>query len=790
MKKSILESITNNCKIFLFIAFSLNMRPLNAQNLDSVDIISYKIDLDFVQFKSSVIAGSCEISCQAVSGLNPKTIQLMLLKLKVDSVLYRPGKSLVYHKLNFKYNDTFLTVAQAPEMGAALKIYYNGSPKRDATWGGFYFQSDYAYNMGVGFSAEPHPFGRTWFPCLDNFTDKALFSYSIRVPKGYVAVCGGNLKNTSQNPDQSTTWQWEHSIPINTYLASVAVAPYHFIYDSYAGTQANIPIMMNGEAKDTGNLRKSFIHLKRAMKVFENFYGPYRFERVGYSLVPFDAGAMEHACNVAYPRIYADGTLSYETLMAHELSHHWWGNNTTCSSAGDMWLNEGWASYSEALFKEEVYGKKAYQDYMNDFHKLVLQFAHVRDGAATAINKVSSANTYGLHVYKKGPTAIHSLRSVMGDDDFKEKCRSLMEKYKQGSISTEQFSQHFNVPGDLVNQLISDTGFAHFSIYSLQSVKEGNAWKNTVHYKQKKRFGHHVYENIPFELMAFDQNFKMQTFKVTLGTPKPLVFYTTEKPAYVCFDYHQKFSDAVTDAVIFKDSVGTYNLSYALMSVTVNESSDSSLIRVEHNWVYPDAYFLNVPNVVISKERYWTVGGIFDASLKASAVINYDGSKPTTLSGWLDAGLLENRQEDSIILLYRPNAESQWQIEKDIIKTIGGKADKKGAIKINNLKMGEYALGVYGKPVISGFKDLQKKELKIYPNPADNEVNFEWGQGFEPGQINIYNSMGSKVLGFNTENKINSCTIDSSHFLNGVYYVLAGNYPIQNKISGRFLIAR
>ncbi len=789
-KLRILENIKIKCIIYTLFFGCTVLPNVLAQTNDSIDVETYTLNLDFSKFKTQKISGIADIRCKPLQGLSPNKIRFMLLKLKVDSVFYKSVDSSKYLPISFTYNDTFLIINRNLNQGIDLKIYYQGTPIRDLLWGGFYFQGDYAYNMGVGFASNPHNFGRIWFPCVDNFTDKALYTYFIKVPRGYAAVCGGNFKDTLQNTDNTTTWHWEHINQIPTYLASVAVAPYKLVFDKFLGIAKTMPVILAAEAKDTANLRKSFINLKKALTVFETFYGPYRFERVGYSLVPFDAGAMEHACNIAYPKLFADGGLTYETLMAHELSHHWWGNNTTCSTASDMWLNEGWASYSEALFTEYVYGKTAYQNYINGIHKGVLQFAHLADGGASAVDNVSHGNTYGRHVYKKGADMVHCIRGVMGDEAFKGKCKSLMETYKMGNLTTNDFSKHFNIPNDYVKQIISDTGFAHFSVFNYNSIQETNHWKTTLNYKQNKRFGHHVYENMPYEMAAFDKNFKKEVIKLNLGTPTSVSFNTSIKPEFICFDYDQKFSDAITDDVILTDGIGSFPFSYSMMTVNITQNTDTSLLRIEHNWVSPDGWFMNIPNVLISKERYWTVNGILDPSFKANATITYDGSKPTNYSsGWLDNQLLENASEDSIVLLYRANAERYWQIETNMSKALGAKNDKKGSIKINDLKQGEYAIGVRGKVSGTGYTPNEKKHLKIYPNPANETLKIEWANSLNPVRIEIFNALGQNVLSITlgkhaTAEVINTKMLGSGHYFASVYS------SDMKRVSGEFLIER
>lgn len=793
MSLRLFESIKFKCKISILLVFCFSVKPLVAEQRDGLDVVSYKLSIDITAIKSQQIRGEAILVCKPELPAQPQSIKLMLLKLKVDSVLIQ-NTNLQFEPANFTYNDTFLDIKTILNSEKTIKIFYHGSPIKDAQWGGFYFSGNYAFNMGVGFASNPHNYGRVWFPCHDNFYDKSLFEYFIKVPQNYTAVCGGEFIDTSRSDQNSLIWHWKHTIPISTYLASMAVAPYQLLHGTYNGAKRKIPFILAAEAKDTANLIKSFMHLNQAMEVFENVYGPYVFERIGYCLVPFNSGAMEHACNIAYPIYSVDGTVNYETLMAHELSHHWWGNNITCLTAGDMWLNEGWASYSEALFIEKVYGKSAYIDHLNKLHKYVLQFAHLRDEGATGVNNVSHENTYGDHVYKKGADMVHCIRSAMGDADFNKACNTFIEKFKLGNVTNADFISHFNansgIPSDLISQLISDTGFFHFSIYN-SYTKKSNQWETDVYYKQRKRFGNHVYNNMPMEVSAFDKNFKREIFKVNFGTSGTFKIITKNKAEFICIDYDQKMSDAITDDVILTDSIGVFNNINSMMPVTITAHSETSLIRIEHNWVYPDAYFLNIPNVLISKERYWTVDGIFDASLKASATVNYDGSKPSNYSsGWLDNQLLEGRAEDSLVLLYRKDAESYWQIETKAIKTMGVKLDKKGSFTIPELKKGQYAFGVYGKSKTTGFNQkLENKDFKWYPNPAGDKLYVEWANGEQPENFNIFNSAGQLVMSDSILASAKKAEISTQDLASGTYYlsIYSSNAKL---ISSEFIIAR
>ena len=173
-----------------------------------------------------------------------------------------------------------------------------------------------------------------------------------------------------------------------------------------------------------------------------------------YNCVPFNGGAMEHACNISYPLFAIDGTLDREDLMAHELAHHWWGNNITCKTQEDMWINEGWASYSEKLFNEYVYGKARYRQKVEETHRNVLQFAHITDGSVLPVSGVDHGNTYGRHVYRKGADIAHTLRFYMGDTAFFKAIKSIMSTNNFGNMDSKELMDSF--------QTFTPTDLSHF----------------------------------------------------------------------------------------------------------------------------------------------------------------------------------------------------------------------------------------------------------------------------------------------------------------------------------------
>lgn len=161
------------------------------------DVLNYAINLNIRNISAKSIAGNTVIKVKSVQN-SLSNIIFDLAILKVDSIL------IANNKQNFTQNDSQLFVnLQTPinkNDTINLNIYYQGIPTKDPSWGGFYFTGNYAFNMGVGFNVNPHNYGRVWFPCVDNFTDRSTYDFHITTDSGYMAVCNGLPKQLLLTP--------------------------------------------------------------------------------------------------------------------------------------------------------------------------------------------------------------------------------------------------------------------------------------------------------------------------------------------------------------------------------------------------------------------------------------------------------------------------------------------------------------------------------------------------------------------------------------------------------------
>lgn len=730
---------------------------------DSIDITHTDLRIDVSHFAQRVLYGHSTISYQArVNGVS--YIRLDLLGLTVDSVK-RAGSSLA-----FTHNDTVISIvlpgALAQGQIDSVAIFYHGTPiQPPGDFGGFYWDNTYAFNIGVSFLAEPHNFGKVWFPCFDNFVERSTYHFAITTDSTRSAYCNGIADSNVVNADHTHTWYWSMHDDIPSYLASMSVADYAVVHDSYAAMNGNLPIWLVARPGDTTAMKNSFLNLKNALSVFESRFGPYEWNRVGYCLVPFTAGAMEHATNISYMRAIVTGNLQYENYMAHELSHHWFGDLATCDNEGDMWLNEGWARYCESIFYEGVYGRERYKQEIRTNHDDVIHLAHVEDSAYWAPSPMPGKLTYSNYsVYEKGADRTHTLRGYMGDSLFFGCVKSYLQQYKNAGVNSYTMRDYLRTCSGLSNiddffaDWIFDGGFPDFSIEEQRITPNGIGYDVGITVRQRGDHTSHLFNNVPLEVAYFDSAGHKVVHTATVSGACTQYFATLPfAPAYIALDFDEKLSDAVTDQWVKMAGLShQYSLTVARMTIDLLQSTDSSLVRVEHHWVAPDASRNNIPGLHLSDYRYWNVDGILSDDFSASATITYNGS--TTTAGYLDNTFITNR-EDSLVVMYRPDAQSLWQIEPDVTFTTGSLTDKVGSVRINNLQKGQYALAIYdvgrvdSAVVGAGCYPLAVAELapgkdfKAYPNPVHTgALIIETNSSGNYVECTMTNMMGQKVV--------------------------------------------
>ncbi len=695
--------------------------PFTANSQSSnLDVLHYDLSISDFNFSAKTINAVAIVAITA-DGLPVDTIPLDLLKLTIDSIWYNSSN------ITFLYNDTTILIPLLVALNqgdtSMVTVFYHGAPVADATWGGFKFSNPYAYNMGVGFSADPHNFGKVWFPCHDNFTDRAFYDFHITTPSNDKAFCNGTLISQVTNPNSTITWNWQMNDRIPTYLASIAVAP----YVTWQRNFSNIPVEIACLANDTVAVNGTFQHLDSVLSHYIQAYGPYPYDKVGFCLVPFSGGAMEHASSIHVGKPFINGTLTYETLWAHELSHMWWGDKVTCETEGDMWLNEGFASFNEAFTTEVLYGKTAYRNWNRTAHRKVLQFTHINDGGYYPLINIPHNITYGETVYNKGADIARTIRGYMGDSAFFNGCQYYLNNRNDNSANSNDLKSDLTQSSGIdMTQFFDDwvytPGFPHFSIDSIVYFP-GGLDHYFVYTKQKSKGNNHLYKmNVE---ITFSGNNIDTTVTVLIDSATNVfhipIFFAAE---WISLDRFDKMADAISDYEQKITSTGVISFPETNVSLNVQTLGiDTSLIRIEHNWVAPDSFLTSNPYIVLSDYHYWTVNGFFQTGFLSKATFSYNGSNSLS-TGHIDNSLISGN-EDSLVILYRDGAGSNWEIVPGFTLLKGvNSTDKIGTIVVDTLKRGEYCLGYYHYVTgINTLSDPKVQYLRVWPNPSSDSFN-------------------------------------------------------------------
>lgn len=752
---------------------------------DTIHVRRYSINIDTMDYSGHFIRANTTLD--VVSRMNnTDRFALRLFHLTPDSV------TISGMQLNFSYNDTLLAVYLPSPMNAndslQIRVFYSGQPLHEASFGGFYFSGNYAFNLGVGINTDPHNFGSAWFPCVDEFTDKSLYEFYIKTPPNYKAFCNGILQSSILGTDSLLTWYWKMDQPIPSYLASMAIAPFYTIHRNYSGVPVELAVLPG----DTANTLATFVHLPDVLQDYITAYGPYPFDKVGFVAVPFNGGAMEHATSIHIGKVFIDGTLNYETLWAHELSHMWWGDLVTCSSEQDMWLNEGFASFNEYMMREWLYGKASYMNAYRTNHRNMCQYLHLLDGGYFALDAIPHDITYGYTVYNRGADIIHTLRGWLGDSLFFAGCKYYLTHHAYGNADSQDLVNDFSSAtgvdlSGFYDGWVNTAGFVHFSLDSVVSAPSPTGFDVTVTTRQKQKGNNHIF-SMPVEC-TFSDGTQDTTVVLLLDSAVNTRHLSLGfNPLFTALDRNEKISDAIVDNESLYAAQGTYTLPNLEINLTLPQNyQDTSLVRIEHHFVAPDNWLGANPGIQLSTYHYFSVDGLFALGFSPSITFTYDGRTGSPSAGHLDDDIITGA-EDSLVLLYRSGPGTEWRVIPSTQNFLGSHSDKRGTLTADSLMKGEYTFG-YRDFTLTTSTETVVKTLNLYPVPSGDRITIcpSWPVNGNC-ELRIWSSDGRLIQSM-MRNIRSSYTMEIEHLEQGIYLF---EMREQNGIShiARFIVAR
>jgi aminopeptidase N len=334
--------------------------------------------------------------------------------------------------LNYTRNNDILTIQldKTYSQGESfnLEIVYHGQPQ-NSNYYSFSFDSYNGHPMIWTLSSV---FGaRAWWPCKDVPSDKPdSVDIRVTVPGNLIAVSNGALRGTSTNGNYTTYW-WHEGYPIATYLVFLAIHPYEVNYDDYiyhggADTMKIRFYTFPGNYEQYAEINAKVTDI---LALYSSLFGEYPFVDEKYGQADFLwSGGMEHQTCTTYGRWN-------EGLYAHEIAHQWWGDMITCNSFHHIWLNEGFASYTEAFWFEHLYPGYTASEYQMDYQLYL--------GPGTVyVEDPENENIFDLGLsYYKGSWVLHMLRHITGDNTFFNILRTYYASpvHQYGTATTEDF---------------------------------------------------------------------------------------------------------------------------------------------------------------------------------------------------------------------------------------------------------------------------------------------------------------------------------------------------------------
>lgn len=447
------------------------------------DVQRYNLDIQVLP-RTKKIEGNNEIIFKVVD--NTSKIQIDLFEnMQIDSIVWNT-KKLTYKR---EFDAVFVKFPSELPKGSTqnIKVYYQGNPKvaKNAPWdGGFVYSNDSKKQPWIGVAVQGTG-ASLWYPVKDTQTDEPDNGASVKVavPDGLMNVSNGRFLGSEKLANNFTRWNWEVKNPINTYNITLNIGDYVHIHDNHNGLDLDYYVLRENEEK----ARKHFEDdVKPMLDCFQSKFGKYPFWEDGYKLVETPYLGMEHQSAVAYGNKYKKGYMGFDMsgtgvgmkfdyITIHETGHEWFGNSITSKDIADMWIHEGFTTYTETVFVECTQGYDAAMKYINGQSKnvrndkpIIGQFGVNREGSGD--------------MYYKGSLLLNTLRHVINNDTkWWAILLKYSETYKKQIIDTPTVIAFFNAETGRNLTPIFNQYLNHKSIPQL----EIKGFKNRFQYRWK-----------------------------------------------------------------------------------------------------------------------------------------------------------------------------------------------------------------------------------------------------------------------------------------------------------------
>jgi aminopeptidase N len=409
------------------------------------DVQRYDLNIT-IDPAAKTVKGYNDITFKATTATSRIQVDLFA-NMKID------GISLQKFKTTYKRdNDAVFISFNKPlekDKEYTLRFSYSGTPviAKNAPWdGGFVFTQDDNGKPWVGVAVQGTG-ASLWYPVKDHQSDEPDRGASIKVavPNGLMNVSNGKFTGSTDLKNGYTRWDWEVKNPINNYDITVNIADYEHFHDDYKGMPLDYYVLKSNIEK----AKKQFEEVKPMLQCFEEKFGQYPFYEDGYKLVETPYLGMEHQSAVAYGNKYRKGYLGadisgtgvgmgWDYIIVHESGHEWFGNSITSKDIADMWIHEGFTTYSETVYVECREGYDRAMKYING-QRYSVENRKPAIGIF-GVNKEGSGD-----MYFKGALMLNTIRHIINDDaKWWKLVYDYATTFKKQIIETETVVDFFN----------------------------------------------------------------------------------------------------------------------------------------------------------------------------------------------------------------------------------------------------------------------------------------------------------------------------------------------------------
>jgi len=383
---------------------------------------SYELDLRY-RVSTNRLDGRAIITATTTQAVTK--ISLDLSRLQVGKVKLQGARTVKFSQTPNKLTITPPTTIAA-QTTFVLTIDYSGSPvPRPSPWGPVGWEE---LTDGVLVAAQPTG-APSWFPCNDDVADKATYDIQVAAEQAYTVVCNGRMTEHRVAAGRGH-WRYLQEEPTATYLATLQIGR----YERAETTFASVPGVLAYPQAIRSRVEHDFAPVADMMTLFERLFGPYPFASYTVVVTADDLEIpLESQALATFGANHADGHGGAERLIAHELAHQWFGNSVGLTSWKDIWLNEGFACYSEWLWSESKGGPSV--------DTLARQFRRhlVSQPVDIVLGDPGPALMFDDRVYKRGALTLHALRLTIGDENFFDLLRAWTTQHHHGTATTDDF---------------------------------------------------------------------------------------------------------------------------------------------------------------------------------------------------------------------------------------------------------------------------------------------------------------------------------------------------------------